>query len=474
MRVTRRFWAVASVGIALAGWGSLTASPSLLVGAGILGAWLLSVQFSFLDAAQEARADLDVSLEVDEDRLTAEESTVATLAASVDEPTAVSMSVTAMAPAGVEGTIDTVVLDTPSQARRRADLHWPVAGEFVFETPQVTFCDRFGLFTQAISHGDSPTVVVEPRAPRHVHVGKGGDEIGAGFGEHETGRTGSGLKPAEVREYVPGDAVREIDWKATARLDEAHVREFEVQTDRKTKLFVDHRQSMGVGPAGETKLAYARQVVLAVLASARAQGDPVGCCTIGDDGLTATHDPSTTDVGANEIRDDILQLTSTAPADDETAAFSPAVARRRAQALDADASSFAATLRPYVTDQTQYVRRVQSKPLFTALNLYQPGRSRTSWSVLVTDDTNRTELRESIKLARQLDAHVTVFVTPTVLFEPGALEDVEAAYERYADFESFRHELDSLHGVSAFEIGPADRLSAVLSGRQPSTQEARR
>ncbi len=472
MRVTRRFWTIATVGVALAGWGSLTANPSLLVGAGVLGAWMVSVQVLFLGAIDETRSELAVSVELAEERVTAEEPTEATLSASVTEPTAVSVWVTAPTPVGVDGTVGTVTLDTPGQARQRADLYWPVAGEFAFETPRVTFCDRFGLFTQTLECGDSPTVVVEPRAPRDVHVGKGGDEVVTGFGEHETGQTGPGLKPAEVREYVPGDAVKNIDWKATARLAEAHVREFEVQTDRETTLFVDHRQSTGFGPEGETKLDYARQLILAIIASARAQQDPVGCYTVGDEGLTATHDPSTTEANVNAIRRDVLHLAPTPSETDGTAAFSPAVARRRAQALQADSSAFAGTLQPYFADQTQYVRRVQSRPLFAALNLHQPRQRRTAWSVMVTDDTRRTELRESVKLARQSAARVSVFVTPTVLFEPGVLEDVEAAYDRYTEFESLRHDLDSLHGVSAFEVGPADRLSAILAARQPTATEA--
>jgi len=472
MRVTRRFWTVAAVGLALAGWGIITASPSLLVGAGILGAWIVSVQVLFLLDIEETRPHLAVTVDPGTERVTAEESTTAAVSASVDEPVPVSIGVRATTPVGVDGTIGTLVLDTGIQARRHDDLSWPVAGEFAFDPPRVTFYDRFGLFTQTLTHGERPTVVVEPRAPRTVHVGKGGDEVITGFGEHETGRRGSGLKAAEVREYVPGDAVKSIDWKATARLAETHVREFDVQTDRETNLFVDHRHSMGVGAAGETKLDYARQVVLAVLASARAQGDPVGCYTIGNEGVTAIHEPATTDERINAIRRQILHLEPTAAATGEPTAFSPAVARQRATTLADDESAFAELLRPYFTERTQYVRRVESQPLFTALTMSQSDQRQTAWSVLITDDTDHAELRESVRLAREEDAHVTLFLTPTVLFEEGALDDVEGAYDRYVEFESFRHELDSTQGVSAFELGPADRLSRILTARG-TTAEAR-
>lgn len=56
-----------------------------------------------------------------------------------------------------------------------------------------------------------------------------------------------------------------------------------------------------------------------------------------------------------------------------------------------------------------------------------------------------------------------VFLAPTVLFEEGGLSDVGNAYERYRDFERFRRQLARLDRVSAFEMGPGDRLTTILS-----------
>ena len=43
-------------------------------------------------------------------------------------------------------------------------------------------------------------------------------------GEHLTPQVGSGTELAMIRPYFPGDDVRHIDWNATARLQEPHVR----------------------------------------------------------------------------------------------------------------------------------------------------------------------------------------------------------------------------------------------------------
>jgi len=465
MRPTRRFWSVAGVGAALAGWGLVTAAPSLIVGAGVVGAWLVVAQYSFLLALDDALSGLSVTLSLDEEGVTAEETVTVTLSASrADGP--LPLRVTATPPVGIEGTIPELTPEPGSESRTTAELRWPVAGEFDFPTPEVMFLDKFGLFAATVSRGESPRVVVDPRAPRGVHVGAGGDAEITSFGEHETGQTGSGLRPAEIREYIPGDAVREIDWKATARLAEAHVREFEVETDRETKLFVDHRASMEEGPSGETKLDYARQLVLAILASARTYGDPVGCYTVGDEGTTARYDPGTRDEHVNAIRREVLGLEPTASRQTGPGVFSPALARRRERALAGETSAFATTLGPYYEDSTRYVRRVEARPLFDAVTTVGAGDRGTAVSVIVTDDTHQAEVREAVRLARQLDAHVAVYLTPTVLFEDGALEDLDEAYDRYVAFESFRHDLDTMVGVSAFEVGPADRLSTVLGARR--------
>jgi len=91
----------------------------------------------------------------------------------------------------------------------------------------------------------------------------------------------------------------------------------------------------------------------------------------------------------------------------------------------------------------------------------------TARTIIITDDEHRAELRETVKLARRGGGRVAVFLTPSALYEDRRVGALEAAYERYVEFEQFRQELASVPSVSAFEVGPADRLQQVLAaGRQ--------
>jgi hypothetical protein len=86
--------------------------------------------------------------------------------------------------------------------------------------------------------------------------------------------------------------------------------------------------------------------------------------------------------------------------------------------------------------------------------------------VILTDDTDPKRLWDLVQYCRGTVDQVMLFLTPHVLFEPGGLDDLETAYERYLEFEEFRRELDGLPNVTAFEVGPGDRLDAIINARR--------
>lgn len=494
MRATRRYWAVAALAATLAALAVLLDRPLLLVGAVGLAAYLVAAGFAFHRALLRARDGLSVDQSTDRDRVVVEEPVTVSLEASFDRGASHAVEVEAglpVASTGPDRADRTVTLERGGRSGRATfPLDAPVAGVLAFERPTVSAADPLGLLTETLELGPAPTLTVEPRGPRDVHVGEGGERVAAAFGEHPAGRLGPGLAPTELREYVHGDDASRIDWKATARLNHPYVREDEAETDRVTAILIDHRAAMGAGPPGETKLDYARQAALAVANAAREHDDPLGLYAVGDGGITVSRPPASTPRAYAAIRRALHDLaptatgasagaatdgttSTTAATDGATSAASPArrvqgpsAARTRAGRLDGDASPFGTTLRPFLADAAAYVHRVDAEPLFRAARS-SLGRIRgTLWTVLLTDDTDRAQVREAVKVARRGDDHVVVFLTPDALFEPGGLADVEAAYDRYRDFEAFRRELARMDRVSAFEVAPGDRMEAVLDAHR--------
>jgi uncharacterized protein (DUF58 family) len=102
-------------------------------------------------------------------------------------------------------------------------------------------------------------------------------------GRHASRLRGRGLTFEELRDYRPGDDIRSMDWRATARLRKPHVRVYSEERERPVLLVVDQRQSMFFGSARTTKATAAAE--LAALGAWRAieVGDRVGAVIFGDD-----------------------------------------------------------------------------------------------------------------------------------------------------------------------------------------------
>ena len=109
-------------------------------------------------------------------------------------------------------------------------------------------------------------------------------------GRHNSRLRGRGLNFEEIRVYLPGDDIRNIDWKVTARLQKPHVRVSTEERDRPAILVVDQRIPMFFG----SRL-YVKSVTAARLAALFAwtifhSGDRIGA---------VVHDPMALDMGVN-------------------------------------------------------------------------------------------------------------------------------------------------------------------------------
>ncbi|HEV8669303.1 MAG TPA: DUF58 domain-containing protein [Candidatus Limnocylindria bacterium] len=72
-------------------------------------------------------------------------------------------------------------------------------------------------------------------------------------GDYRTVFRGQGLDLADIREYVPGDDVRNIDWNVTARLDVPHVREYLEDREITAHFLLDLSPSVDFGTASALK-----------------------------------------------------------------------------------------------------------------------------------------------------------------------------------------------------------------------------
>ncbi|MGB9604089.1 MAG: DUF58 domain-containing protein, partial [Limisphaerales bacterium] len=80
----------------------------------------------------------------------------------------------------------------------------------------------------------------------------------------------------EVREYVPGDDVRRIDWNVTARTGIPHIKKYVEERELTVMLLVDGSASSSIGSITQSKRELAAEVAALIAFSAIANNDRVG------------------------------------------------------------------------------------------------------------------------------------------------------------------------------------------------------
>jgi len=118
----------------------------------------------------------------------------------------------------------------------------------------------------------------------HIVAGRKVDSIFAG--DYRSAIRGQGMEFEEVREYVPGDDVRHIDWNVTARTGEPFIKVFREERQVTVMLLVDVSGSTHLGSGGrdgrtDRRLQIARVAGGLAFASIRNQ-DRIGLITFTD------------------------------------------------------------------------------------------------------------------------------------------------------------------------------------------------
>lgn len=101
-------------------------------------------------------------------------------------------------------------------------------------------------------------------------------------GDYRSSALGLGTELAQVREYQPGDDVRQIDWNVTARTTIPHVRVQVADRVLTTWLMLDTSPSMSFGTADRRKFDVAEGVAIAVGQVATRHGNALGIMSFGD------------------------------------------------------------------------------------------------------------------------------------------------------------------------------------------------
>lgn len=101
-------------------------------------------------------------------------------------------------------------------------------------------------------------------------------------GEYQSVFKGQGIEFADVREYVPGDDIRTIDWNVTARSQHPFVKKFVEERELTVVFLVDMSGSQFFGASGKFKSEIAAEITALLAFAAVRNKDKVGLLIASD------------------------------------------------------------------------------------------------------------------------------------------------------------------------------------------------
>jgi uncharacterized protein (DUF58 family) len=113
-------------------------------------------------------------------------------------------------------------------------------------------------------------------------------------GLHRSPYHGFSVEFAEHRQYMPGDAIRFVDWKIYGKTDRYYIKQYEEETNLRSTIVLDTSLSMGYASGSQvTKLEYGASLAAALAYLMIRQQDAVGLACF-DEELRSYLPPHTT------------------------------------------------------------------------------------------------------------------------------------------------------------------------------------
>lgn len=102
-------------------------------------------------------------------------------------------------------------------------------------------------------------------------------------GESRSRYRGRGMEFSEVRPYYPGDDIRNIDWRVTARTQQTYTKLFQEEKERPVYIVVDQRSSTFFGSQGVFKSVFIAKLAALIGWAALKNNDRIGALIFSDE-----------------------------------------------------------------------------------------------------------------------------------------------------------------------------------------------
>jgi uncharacterized protein (DUF58 family) len=265
--------------LAVSGWmvslGVLSGRPELIV-AGLPVLLLLATL-----ARPAARPDYVIAHEIESDRLFEGGEVTVTMTVTARSPIGL-IELLGPRPAGsvVRSGSPRAVMTLAAGATGRASytLAFPGRGAHDLGAIAVRVHGRLGLRAWEHRHVDPRPLRVFPRIVPLRHVPRP-RHVQASVGDYVSPALGEGIEPGEIREFAPGDRIKQVNWRASLRLGRLYVTQQHRERNADVVLMLDTLAE--VGAPSETTLDLGVRAAASLAAAYLGRKDRVGLVTYG-------------------------------------------------------------------------------------------------------------------------------------------------------------------------------------------------
>ena len=164
--------------------------------------------------------------------------------------------------------------------KERFELAYRVAprlkGDYAVGPLRIRGLDAFGLGAEDALAAPPTPLVVAPAIESLARANLGPRRTRPWFGHVTSRHIGPGSEFWGIREYVPGDDVRRINWKASARFDRLYSNEYQGERSGDVIIVLDARRESAIGSPSENAVEIGVRAALGVAEHVLASKNRVG------------------------------------------------------------------------------------------------------------------------------------------------------------------------------------------------------
>ncbi len=345
-------------------------------------------------------------------------------------------------------------------------------GHYSFDGVRITLKDKSKLFRYSL---ERPLV-------SDIRVHSGTDTIKKAKAVAERGKFKKEAKARKsavnvwshefenIREYLPGDRLKDIEWKSTSRLSKLMTKVYENETSVPSIILLDCSKSMRKTKGDRSKIDHGISLSLQLTKMLSSWDHPVGLLAFDEHRVLTDITPSSSREQFDRIFNALLYIPNQIKVDE----YKMNMQKEPLPSKSDSETRFIQTIAPFLTGKRRrYTSSIQATGIYEAIRILISKTQRNQLLLLISDlETNLNSQNEALRLAKK-QGHKVVLITPftywydseTHYLEPELLENI---YESYSEKQKIIGKLRGL-GVKVIEISPKDQGLRVIKElrRQP-------